>query len=145
MRRRLIDADELIEFIENRYEITWDSSTYEGGIKDACVDFLEKIKEMIAQEGEQEDWIPFTYRTPTEEEKEDYPDWDYVLDCKLPEDGQRILVTFEHKEHKSVQMDEFYYDSEGCYLDSGYDVGTEVTARMPLPEPWKGEQDEQQD
>lgn len=41
-----IDADELIEFIENRYEITWESDTYEGGIKDACVDILEKINGM---------------------------------------------------------------------------------------------------
>ena len=39
---RLIDVDKLIEFIENRYEITW-KDDYEGGIKDACVDILEKI------------------------------------------------------------------------------------------------------
>lgn len=42
---RLISADELIEFIENRYEITW-KDDYEGGIKDACVDILEKISVM---------------------------------------------------------------------------------------------------
>ena len=42
---RLISADELIEFIENRYEITW-KDDYEGGIKDACVDVLEKISTM---------------------------------------------------------------------------------------------------
>ena len=42
---RLIDADALIEFIENRYEITW-KDDYEGGIKDACVDILEKISTM---------------------------------------------------------------------------------------------------
>ena len=42
---RLILADELIEFIENRYEITW-KDDYEGGIKDACVDILEKISTM---------------------------------------------------------------------------------------------------
>lgn len=42
---RLIDADKLIEFIENRYEITW-KDDYEGGIKDACVDILEKISTM---------------------------------------------------------------------------------------------------
>ena len=42
---RLIYADELIEFIENRYEITW-KDDYEGGIKDACVDILEKISTM---------------------------------------------------------------------------------------------------
>ena len=42
---RLISSDELIEFIENRYEITW-KDDYEGGIKDACVDILEKISTM---------------------------------------------------------------------------------------------------
>lgn len=42
---RLIDADALIEFIENRYNITW-KDDYEGGIKDACVDILEKISTM---------------------------------------------------------------------------------------------------
>lgn len=53
---RLISADELIEFIENRYEITWEDD-YEGGIKDACIDVLEKISTMptvipASEEGE---------------------------------------------------------------------------------------------
>lgn len=98
---------------------------------------LSEIKEML----EKDDWNPFTYRVPTEEEKEDHPDWDYVLDCKLPEDGQRILVSIKYKRHEAVQCDEFYYDSEGCYLDGGYDIGTEAIAWKPLPEPWEGEQE----
>ena len=43
---RLVDADELIKFVEDRYEITWESDCYEGGIKDACCDILEKIDTM---------------------------------------------------------------------------------------------------
>ena len=43
---RLIDADALNDFIENRYEITWTANDYEGGIKDACVDILEYISAM---------------------------------------------------------------------------------------------------
>jgi hypothetical protein len=43
---RLIDADMLIKFVEDRYEITWESDCYEGGIKDACSDILEKIDTM---------------------------------------------------------------------------------------------------
>lgn len=43
---RLIDADALIRFVEDRYEITWESDCYEGGIKDACSDILEKIDTM---------------------------------------------------------------------------------------------------
>lgn len=43
---RLVDADALIEFVEDRYDITWESDNYEGGIKDACTDILEKIDTM---------------------------------------------------------------------------------------------------
>ena len=43
---RLIDADALINYVEDRYEITWESDCYEGGIKDACSDILEKIDTM---------------------------------------------------------------------------------------------------
>ena len=43
---RLIDVDALIKFVEDRYEITWESDCYEGGIKDACSDILEKIDTM---------------------------------------------------------------------------------------------------
>lgn len=39
--QRLIDAKALEDFIENRYTITWESDTYVGGIKDACIDILE--------------------------------------------------------------------------------------------------------
>jgi len=112
---------------------------------------LEAIEQLMAEgeiydidydpELKKDDWIPFTYRTPTEEEKENHPDWNYVLDGKLPEDGQRILVNIKYKAHEAVQLDEFYYDGEGCYLDNGYDIGTEATAWMPLPELYRGEQE----
>ena len=81
-------------------------------------------------------WIPFKTRPLTEEEKEEHPEWDGILDCKLPDDGQRILVNVSVRGHESVQYDEFYTD-DGSYLDSGYEIGTEATAWMPLPEPPK--------
>ena len=43
---RLIDADALNDFIENRYEITWTADDYEGGVKDACVDILKYVSAM---------------------------------------------------------------------------------------------------
>ena len=82
-------------------------------------------------------WIPFSARDLDEEEKENHPDWDCILDGELPEDGQRILVNVKFRGHESVQMDEFYSDCDGSYLDSGYEIGTEVTHWMPLPEPPK--------
>jgi hypothetical protein len=42
---RFVDADALIEFIDNRYDVTW-KDDYEGGIKDAYTDILEKIDTM---------------------------------------------------------------------------------------------------
>lgn len=42
-------------------------------------------------------WIPFKTRPLTEEEKEDYPEWDCILDCRLPDDGQAILVSIPRK------------------------------------------------
>ena len=49
---RAIDGDALMEFVENRYDITWESDDYEGGIKDACVDILEQINKMPTIEPE---------------------------------------------------------------------------------------------
>ena len=86
-------------------------------------------------------WIPFKTRPLTKEEKKEHPEWDGILDCKLPDDGQRILVSVSVRGHESVQYDEFYTD-DGSYLDSGYEIGTEATAWMPLPEQYEERQDE---
>ena len=85
-------------------------------------------------------WIPFKTRELTDEEKEEHPEWDCILECKLPEDGQRILVSIDLRGHEEVQSDEFYSD-DGSYLDSGYEIGTEAIAWMPLPEPYREEGD----
>ena len=94
------------------------------------------IMELPSAQPEQR-WIPFKTRPLTKEEKEEHPEWDGILDCKLPDDGQRILVNVSVRGHESVQYDEFYTD-DGSYLDSGYEIGTEATAWMPLPEPYRG-------
>lgn len=86
-------------------------------------------------------WIPFKTRSLTEEEKEEHPEWDCILDCILPDNGQAILVSIDLKGHERVQYDEFYND-DGSYLDSGYEIGSEATAWMPLPEPYRMEETE---
>ena len=98
--------------------------------------YAEQIKALPSAQPEQR-WIPFKTRPLTKEEKEEHPEWDGILDCKLPDDGQRILVNVSVRGHESVQYDEFYTD-DGSYLDSGYEIGTEATAWMPLPEPYMG-------
>ena len=94
-----------------------------------------RIKELPSAQPEQR-WIPFKTRPLTKAEKEEHPEWDGILDCKLPDDGQRILVNVSVRGHESVQYDEFYTD-DGSYLDSGYEIGTEATAWMPFPNPYK--------
>lgn len=78
-------------------------------------------------------WIPFTERELTAEEQEEHPEWDFILECPLPDDRQEILVS----NGRRVWQDEFYSD-DGCYLDSDHEL--EGCAWMPLPDPWRGEE-----
>lgn len=83
------------------------------------------------------EWIPFTERKLTTEEKEEMnTEYDYILDCKLPDNDEEILVCskFGH-----VFLDTFINDCDGCYLDSGYDFIEYALAWMPLPAPYNAE------
>ena len=82
-------------------------------------------------------WIPFVQRKLTTEEKEEMvTDYDFILDCKLPEEDEEILVTYANGH---VDTDIFLRDGSDCYLDSGNDFITEAIAWMPKPQPYKGE------
>lgn len=107
------------------------------------VDNVPKFYEWLSEQPtiDPAKWIPFKTRPLTEEEQDEHSEWDCILDCKLPDDGQRILVSINLRGHEGVQQDEFYSD-DGCYLDSGYEIGTEAVAWMPLPEPWRGAKNE---
>lgn len=80
-------------------------------------------------------WIPVKWHEITDEERERDgcpEDWTYYLDCMVPDDEQRILITTKGG---FVELDECYYDGE-IALDSGYDWFGDVLAWMPLPEPY---------
>ncbi|OUP77219.1 hypothetical protein B5F09_06580 [Erysipelatoclostridium sp. An173] len=76
------------------------------------------------------EWILFKKREATKEEKEMYQ-WDYVLDCEIPNDGQEILVS-----DGEVVWSDVFINFGDCY---GLESNTELTglAWMPLPEPYK--------
>ena len=95
-----------------------------------------RIAELPPAQPEQR-WTPFALRPATDKEKEENPDLNYYLDGKLPKDGQKILITVRLPGHEEVQVDEFYSDADGSYLDGQYEIGTEAVAWMPLPEPYK--------
>ena len=116
-------------------EETWKEPSYTDPLN-VLAELRDRIKDLPSAQPEQR-WIPFKTRPLTKEEKEEHPEWDGIFDCKLPDDGQRILVNVSVRGHESVQYDEFYAD-DGSYLDSGYEIGTEATAWMPLPEPYMG-------
>lgn len=83
-------------------------------------------------------WIPITSRPMTEEEKElnkiqpDYRDDCRIFNCKLPDDGQEVLISV----YGVVEIDTFVRDAnDGCYFESR-DID-EVDAWMPLPQSYK--------
>jgi len=85
-------------------------------------------------------WIPIKWHDCTDADREKYgfsDDIVAVFDCEMPDDDQAILVTTSHG---YVNQDVCYID-DGYSLDSGYDWIDDITAWMPLPEPYRGEGD----
>lgn len=77
-------------------------------------------------------WIPVKFHEATEEDKREYGQgFAYIMDCEMPEDGERILVCTNSG---YVYLDESYID-DGFHLDSGNDW-LEIAAWMPLPKPY---------
>lgn len=80
-------------------------------------------------------WIPIKWHDCTDEEREEYgfaEEIVAVFDCEMPNDKQEILVTTSSG---YVEKDVCYID-DGFSLDSGYDWIEDITAWMPLPEPY---------
>lgn len=102
-------------------------------------DMLQLIKKLPSAQPEQR-WIPIKWHDCTDEEREKYGfsnDIVAVFDCEMPNNHQSILVTTSHG---CVYQDVCYID-DGYSLDSGWDWIDDIKAWMPLPEPWKGEDD----
>ena len=85
----------------------------------------------------EQQWIPFTTRPCTEQEKEEHPDWEFYIDCQLPDDGDSILISTNSG---YVREDKIFCEYDCWYLDSGYVIGEEAVAWMPLPDPYKGDE-----
>ena len=83
-------------------------------------------------------WIPVKFRPLTEEEQIEYPDYCYMADCQMPDEGDEILVSTAHG---TVEKDIAEFD-DGFYLDSGYDWQTDIVAWRPLPERYKAESED---
>lgn len=91
------------------------------------------------------EWIPIKMRDMTDEEIQDYEDRfgpsvgdeDHLcFDCRMPEDGQEILISTQW----GVEKDTCTYDFEYGYgLETNGDWDG-VNAWMPCPEKYKEEE-----
>lgn len=89
-------------------------------------------------------WIKVTQRPMTDEEKDmltmdeldELIDYE-IYDCVLPEDGQEVLITTRSG---NVISTTFWHDESGCFFEN-YEEDGDVLAWMPLPEPYKEEEE----
>jgi hypothetical protein len=99
------------------------------------LEMIEQLKDDLEQGEKENGWIPVKYHQISEKEREEEflsKDIQYMLDCKMPDDGQEILVT----NGETTWQDTSFIDCDGYYLDSNYDW-IKITAWRPLPEPYK--------
>ena len=102
------------------------------------LEMIEQLQEDLEQDEKENGWIPVKYHQMSEKEREEEcisKDIQYMLDCKMPDDGQEILVT----NGEMTWQDICCIDSDGYYLDSNYDW-IKITGWRPLPEPYKENQ-----
>ena len=112
-----------------------DCYKYDGLYVKVIQDMIEQLLNDLEQDEKENGWIPVKYHQMSEKEREEEcisKDIQYMLDCKMPDDGQEILAT----NGETTWQDICCIDSEGYYLDSNYDW-IEITAWRPLPEPYK--------
>lgn len=91
-------------------------------------------------------WIPVKTRKLTHEEEQymyensDYY-YNYMFDCRLPEDGEEVLITTSTGEVTTTK----FYDAglEGSYFAFYEDEG-DVIAWMHLPKPYKAESEDEE-
>jgi len=110
-------------------------SQYKHGLPGSALDIVNTLLNDLEQDEKENGWIPVKYHQISEKEREEesiLKNIQYMLDCKMPDDGQEILVT----NGETTWQDTSFIDCDGYYLDSNYDW-IEITAWRPLPEPYK--------
>lgn len=88
---------------------------------------------IAALKAQEPQWTPITFRPLTEEEKEEHPNWGYIIDSPTPDDGEEILVS----DGRYVWADAWGNNGVECYLESDHEL--EGVAWMKMPTPWRKE------
>ena len=110
-------------------------SQYKHEFLGSAPDIVNTLLDDLEEDEKENGWIPVKYHQISEKERaEEFISRDihYMLDCKMPDDGQEILVT----NGETTWQDTSFIDCDGYYLDSNYDW-IDITAWRPLPEPYK--------
>lgn len=99
---------------------------------------IENAIKALKQEAK---WIPVKTRKLTRAEEQEMLErsnyfFDYAFDCKLPEDGEEVLVTISTGEVTTTTF--FNEGLDGCYFEYYEDDG-DVIAWMPKPKAYKAE------
>lgn len=124
----MIDERKLIKYLRcNKYQFVLNVREEE---------ILDKIIKAIDEQPKVCEWIPIKYHKTTDDDGIDKEQFPLMLDCTLPEDDTEIIVCAKNG---SVFADMFFND-DGCYLESGFDIIEDIIAWMPVPEPYKGDE-----
>ena len=110
-------------------------SQYKAGLPGSALDIVNALLSDLEQDENENGWTPVKYHQISEKERAEESisnDIQYILDCKMPDDEQEILVT----NGETTWQDTNFIDCDGYYLDSNYDW-IDITAWQPLPEPYK--------
>lgn len=110
-------------------------SQYKHGLPGSTLDIVNTLLDDLEQDEKENGWIPVRYHQILEKERAEESisnDIRYMLDCKMPDDGQEILVT----NGETTWQDTSFIDCDGYYLDGGYDW-IDIMAWMPLPDSYK--------
>lgn len=116
---------------------------YKAGLPGSALDIVNTLLDDLEEDEKENGWIPVKYHQISEKERAEESisnDIQYMLDGKMPDDGQEILVT----NGETTWQDTSFIDCDGYYLDSNYDW-IEITAWQPLPEPYKEDEKHETD
>lgn len=131
---RIIDADKLMQHIKHNLCI----SSF-----DYLLDSEKAIINMIESEPSIPTWTPCSERLPSEEERKEWIDNNldgigYLYPCLVT----RYSSINPDRTKNNPYVAKHYFDGED-FVNGGEEVCSEyILAWMPLPEPWKGADDE---
>lgn len=103
--------------------------------------YIEEVKTVLKQvKAQEKEWIPFVKRPLTEEEQRNHHDWCFILDGKVPDDEQEILVyrPWHNKDGYIIEIDRYMNNGDTVYLEGAMDIENGMYW-MPMPEPPKEE------